>query len=109
MLSAQQSKMHPETNLSDRLDLAVGSLSEVLSGSYPLTGAGLVLANVLAPVCIRLLDEGLARLLAPDGILVLSGILDLQAADVEAAALRNGLRRIKTTQSGDWVALEFAI
>ncbi len=93
--------------VAERLELGLGSLSEVLAGNYSIKSAGLVLANILAPVCIRLLDEGLARLLAPEGRLVLSGILAEQAAEVEAAAQRNGLRLVEERQIEDWVALTF--
>ncbi|HID52988.1 MAG TPA: hypothetical protein EYP41_13275, partial [Anaerolineae bacterium] len=38
--------------------------------------APLVIANILAHILRRLLDDGLADLLTPDGLLILSGILD---------------------------------
>ncbi len=91
----------------DRLELGLGSLSEVLQGDYSIQKAPLVLANILAPVLTRLLDEGLGNLLTPDGRLVLSGILDEQAQDITAAAGRNGLQSSSRRQSGDWVALSF--
>lgn len=98
-----------ETNqVTDRLELGVGSLEQIQNGDYSMNKARLALANILAPVCIRLLDEGMARLLTDDGVLVLSGILDEQAADVEAAASRNGLRLDETRHIGDWVALKFS-
>ena len=64
-----------------------------------------MLANILAPVIIRLFDAGLADLVAPGGILVLSGILDTQAPDVLAAAKARGLKHLHTRQQGDWVAI----
>ncbi len=98
-----------ETNqVKDRLELGVGSLERVQKGDYSIDKARLVLANILAPVCIRLLDEGMAHLLTHDGVLVLSGILDEQALGVEAAATRSGLRLGETRQIGDWVALKFS-
>ena len=92
----------------DRLELGLGSLDEVMQGNYSLRRAPLVLANILAPVLIRLLDQGLAKLLTSVGQLVLSGILAEQSQDVEAAAQRNGLRLVNRKQSGDWVALSFS-
>jgi len=91
----------------ERLEIEQGSLDEALARKYPFQTAALVLANILAPVCIRLLDEGLTGLLAPAGRLVLSGILDTQAVDVIAATSRHGLRLVETLQSTDWVALIF--
>ena len=91
----------------DRLELGLGSLAEVLQGNYSIKKAPLVLANILAPVLARLLDEGLGDLLTAGGRLVLSGILVEQAQDVEVAASRNGLQLAGRQQSGDWVALSF--
>jgi len=91
------------------LELGVGSLAEVRAGGYSLRRAGLVLANILAPVLVRLLDEGLGELLLPGGRLVLSGILEEQSATVEEALQRNGLRLARKSQVGDWVALAAAI
>ncbi len=93
--------------VSDRLELGLGSLAEVLQGGFSIRQAPLVLANILAPVRARLLDEGLGSLLSPGGRLVLSGILAEQAQEVEAAAQRNGLLLASRRQSGDWVALSF--
>ncbi len=91
------------------IQLAVGSLEEVLAGKFGLRQGGLVLANILAPVLVRLLDEGLAELLEPEGVLVLSGILAEQAGDVQTAVEKSGLRLVETRQMGDWVALVAAV
>ncbi len=91
------------------IQLAVGSLEEVLAGKFGLRKGHLVLANILAPVLVRLLDEGLAELLEPDGVLVLSGILAEQAGDVQTALEKSGLRLVETRQMGDWVALVAAV
>jgi ribosomal protein L11 methyltransferase len=64
-----------------------------------------VLANILAPVLIRLFEAGMADLIAPGGAIILSGILDHQAADVTASAQKHGLTFIEQRQIGDWVAL----
>jgi ribosomal protein L11 methyltransferase len=87
------------------LELGQGSLAEIRSGNFSLQTAHLVLANILAPILIRLLDEGLGALLEPGGQLVLSGILEEQAGDVLAAAIRNGLQLADRRQMKDWVAL----
>jgi ribosomal protein L11 methyltransferase len=87
------------------LELGKGSLVEIRRGDFSLRTAHLVLANILAPILIRLLDEGLGTLLEAQGELVLSGILEEQAGDVLAAAVRNGLRLADQRQIKDWVAL----
>ena len=87
------------------LELGVGSVGEVRQGSFSLQQGELVFANILAPVLVRLLDEGLGELVTPGGWLVLSGILDEQSLEVEAALDRHGLTLLERRQSGDWVAL----
>ena len=65
----------------------------------------MVVANILAPVIIRLFDSGLADLLDPGGDLILSGILQEQAQSVVEAAGGKGLLLQEKRQMGDWVAL----
>jgi ribosomal protein L11 methyltransferase len=91
----------------ENLETGVGSVGEVREGQFSITQAPLVLANILAPVIIRLFEAGLADLLAPgpDSVLILSGILDEQAARVVDAAQRHGLVLADRRQQLDWVAL----
>jgi ribosomal protein L11 methyltransferase len=89
----------------DRLELGVGSLSALLNGNYSLNQTGLVLANILAPVLVQLLDEGLGNLILPGGWLVMSGILEEQADAVQYAILRNKLELIDIKKIDDWLAL----
>jgi ribosomal protein L11 methyltransferase len=104
--SIRASQENAATNgVTDRLELGLGSLAEVRAGAYSLRQAPVVLANILAPVLIRMLDDGLGELLLPGGSLVLSGILQEQAGDVTAAGQRNGLQLVERRQIGDWVAL----
>jgi len=58
-----------------------------------------VLVNILAPVIVRLFDAGLADLVAPAGVLVLSGILAEQAEDVKTAAAQHGLQFKESARS----------
>jgi ribosomal protein L11 methyltransferase len=89
----------------ERLELGLGSLAEIQDGAFSFHQAGLVLANILAPVLVELLDQGLGGLLILEGSLVLSGILQEQASQVESALERHGLRLVERRQMGDWVAL----
>ncbi len=90
----------------ERFEIALGSLQEIKSGAFGLHQAPVVLANILAPVIIRLLDDGLAELVAPGGALILSGILAEQKEGVIAALENAGCRLEETRQMGDWVALK---
>jgi len=89
------------------LDSHRGSLDDILHGDYAIQQASLVLANILAPVLIQLLKEGLAQTIAPGGKLVMAGILDTQAESVIQASKTAGSNLIKQYQQDDWVALVF--
>ena len=89
----------------DSIETGIGSVQEVRNGQFSIRQAPLVLANILAPVIIRLFDAGLADLLEPGGKMVLSGILDTQAQDVVNAAETRGLKKIEQRQINDWVAI----
>jgi ribosomal protein L11 methyltransferase len=89
----------------DRFVIGRGSVTEILSGKFQIRNAPLVVANILAPIIIRLFDTGLADLAAPGGALILSGILADQAAGVVASAEAHGLKLAEKHQMGDWVAL----
>jgi len=89
----------------DRLDVGLGSLAEIHAGRFSFQHANVVVANILAPILARLLGQGLGDLLSQDGVLILSGILAEQVAEVEAAAKEHGFHLVDHRQAGDWVAL----
>lgn len=91
--------------VSERLEVGLGSLSEIRAGMFSLRRAHLVLANILSSVIIQLLDAGLSELLHPGGHLILSGLLAEQEAEVLAAARAHNLVLSARRQSGDWLAL----
>jgi ribosomal protein L11 methyltransferase len=91
--------------VNDRLELFTGSLREIKAGKYPISSAQLVVANILAPVIIRLLETGLGEILAAQGKLILSGILEDQVPAVESAIQTAGLQLVQKRQMGDWMAL----
>jgi ribosomal protein L11 methyltransferase len=87
------------------MEIGEGSAEEILNNKYSIRSAPLVLANILAPVIIKLLSEGLDKLLITNGILVLSGILEEQESSVLLAAEKCGLNLLQRKQMGDWVSL----
>jgi ribosomal protein L11 methyltransferase len=89
----------------DQLELGVGSVAEIRAGRFSITQAPLVLANILAPTILSLLGNGLGELVSPEGVLVLSGILDSQVAEVERGVARHCLVVSGRLQQEDWVAL----
>ena len=82
-------------------------------GSVPAGQDGrfaVVVANILAEILVGLLEASydnvpLAEPLAPDGRLILSGILDEKADLVVNAADRFGLHEVERSREGGWVAL----
>lgn len=84
---------------------SLGSLDEVKSGVFEIQQAPLVLANILAHILKRLLDTGLGDLIAPSGVLILSGILEEQLPDMIAKLQAHDLHVIEQKQIEDWVAV----
>jgi len=87
--------------------VARASLAEVLAGQFGPSwlSTPLVIANILASVIVPLLEQGLAGLVAPDGLLVVSGILDKQVYRVIAALETAGLSIAAQEHIEDWVAI----
>ena len=104
--SVRNSRENADVNeVGEELLLGQGSVTEVLAGQFAFKSAPLVVANILAPVLIRLFDAGLADLIQPDGEIILSGILDHQAESVIEAGQAKGLKRGVIRQLKDWVAI----
>jgi ribosomal protein L11 methyltransferase len=92
----------------DTLILGVGSVQEILDGKFAFKKAPLVVANILAPVIVRLFDTGLADLMDDQGAIILSGILFEQEQSVIEAGQAKGLQMNERRQLGDWVALQLS-
>lgn len=104
--SVNNSRENADTNdVGDELILGVGSVQEILDGKFPFKNAPLVVANILAPVIVRLFDAGLVDLIKEKGSIILSGILFEQEQSVIEAGQAKGLRMNERRQIGDWVAL----
>lgn len=91
--------------VAEKIETGLGSVAEIKEGKFSIRHAPVVLANILAPIIIRLFDAGMADLVEPGGVIILAGILVEQAEGVRAAAESKGLIFRDQRQSGDWVAL----
>jgi len=89
------------------IDVGLGSVSEIVNDTFSLKKAELVLANILAPIILRLFSNGLSHLVDDNGYLVLSGILDYQSDEVVERAIAEGFELVKKSMINDWVALAF--
>ena len=106
--SIANSRENANTNgIGDEFILGVGSVQEILARQFLFKRAPLVVANILAPVIIRLFDVGLADLVENNGTIILSGILQEQAEKVIEAARAKGLKLTEQRQMGGWVAMSF--
>jgi len=94
-------------NVADQIELRLASFEEIHNGSFSIQKAQVVFANILAPVLVQLLNQGMSDLLTPDGHLVLAGILQEQVMEVQTAAECCGLYLIEQVQQEDWVALRY--
>jgi ribosomal protein L11 methyltransferase len=86
-------------------EVALGSVDEIRSGIFKYKQAKLVLANILAPTLKQLLEAGMGDLIAPSGVLILSGILEDQVDEMNVKLDECDLHIIEQRQIDDWVAL----
>ena len=91
-----------QNQVSDQVVIWQGDLSSVPARQWDV-----VLVNILAPVIIGLLNNGgLMKYVAESGWLVLSGIIESQADDVEHAVAEAGGRVVETLSVRDWVTMK---
>ena len=91
--------------LVERIQVVLGVLDETtaqrLRGRYDL-----VLANIIAHV-IGSIAPQLATVLADDGLLVVSGIIEARRPDAEGPLLAAGLELVHEMKIDDWLALTY--
>ena len=75
-----------------------GDLAEKVSGKYDI-----VCANIIADVVIRLF-ENVKDYMKDDGLLLVSGIIDIRSDDVKTAAEKHGFKIIETLTKEEWFA-----
>ena len=80
----------------------------MLEGKFPFKQASLVVANILAPIILRLFRDGLTDLVESGGTLILSGILQEQEGKILEAVQAKGLILNERVQMGDWVAFSLS-
>lgn len=84
--------------VADKTEFLVGDLADKISDKYDI-----VCANIVADVVIRLFDN-VAQFIKKDGILIVSGIIDIRAEDVENAAVKHGFKIIENLMREEWHA-----
>ena len=88
----------------EQFAIGLGSVTEVLAGRFPIRHAPLVLANILAPIIIRLFGWAWPTWLHRAG---LHPLRDPGRAGRggDLSAEEHGLKFVEKRQMGDWVAL----
>ena len=81
----------------DLIETGKGSVAEVRDGVFRLREAPVVLANILAPVLIRLFEAGMADLISNGGVIILAGILQEQGEGFRLAGESSGVAVSGTT------------
>lgn len=85
-------------NVENKVQFVVGDLAEKISGKYTV-----VCANIVADVIIRLF-ENVKDFMTEDGILIISGIIDIRKDDVLAAAKQKGFEIVSEHFKDNWCA-----
>ncbi len=84
--------------VSEKTEFIVGDLADKISGKYDV-----VCANIVADVVMRLFDN-VADYMKDDGILIVSGIIDIRADEVEKSAAEHGFKICESLTREEWHA-----
>ena len=85
-------------NISDKCEFIVGDLADKISGKYKV-----ICANIVADVIIKLFDN-VADFMEDDGVLIISGIIDLRKDDVLNSAAAHGFKIVEENYKDNWCA-----
>ncbi len=84
--------------VSEKTEFLVGDLADKISGKYDI-----VCANIVADVVMRLFDN-VADFMQDNGILIVSGIIDMRASEVEKSAIEHGFKIAESLMREEWHA-----
>ena len=85
-------------NVEQGTEFIVGDLADKISGKYDV-----VCANIVADVIIRLFDN-IGNFMKDDGVLIISGIIDIRAEEIERSAREHGFKIIENHTREEWHA-----
>ncbi len=84
--------------VSEKTEFLVGDLADKITGKYDI-----VCANIVADVVMRLFNN-VADFMRDDGILIVSGIIDMRADEVEKSAEEHGFKITESLMREEWHA-----
>ena len=97
--SVKTARENAEINaVTDKTEFLVGDLAEKVSGRYEI-----VCANIVADIIMRLFDN-VADFMTDDGILIVTGIIDLRADEVKRSATEHGFTIAEELVRDNWCA-----
>ncbi len=103
-VAVESARQNAEQNgAADKITVQEGSLESVITSARRFD---LLLCNILARIIIQMCGQRLGDVVRPGGLAIFSGIIEEQAADVEAALRTTGLEPYARRQQGDWVVIE---
>ena len=98
-LAVETAKKNSKANKTDdKTEFFVGDLADKVRGKYDI-----VCANIVADVVMRLF-ENVGDYMAENAYLIVSGIIDIRAAEVEKSAAAHGFEIIAAPTRGEWHA-----
>jgi ribosomal protein L11 methyltransferase len=97
--SVKTAKENAEINkIADKCEFIHGDLAEKVSGKYQV-----ICANIVADIIIKLF-ENVSDFMTEDGVLIISGIIDLRKDDVLTAAKSHGFTVVQEEYKDNWCA-----
>ena len=85
-------------NVKGKCQFIVGDLADKISGKFDV-----ICANIVADVIIKLFDN-VKNFMTDDGVLIISGIIDLRKDDVLNSAAAHGFKAVKGNYKENWCA-----
>ncbi|GCE27087.1 ribosomal protein L11 methyltransferase [Dictyobacter alpinus] len=105
-VAVESTRANTEMNdLQEQIDVVLGVLDET-EAKKKADHYDLVFANIIAHIIGSIAPE-LAQVVAPHGLLVVSGIIEARRPDAEGPLLAAGLELVEETRIDDWLALTY--
>jgi ribosomal protein L11 methyltransferase len=92
-------------DLVEKVRVEEGSLVELLTDQWGVVAASLMVVNILAGVIVDLFAQGLPQIVAPGGLLIISGLLQLQTPAIRTCLRWCGLQQLAQEQKDGWVCI----
>jgi len=100
------SRNNAERNrVDDKTSFILGSVKQIIEEEISVPRSALVVANIIAPILISLLNDGLMDTVLPGGNLIISGILEEQLSGMLSLLADQDFSLKEQHQQGEWIGL----